>query len=443
MPDFPEFEDCQGCKKPRVRPQVQLFEIPTCPDQVDDSDNTPCSTKPRYYSRLTRDFVLPAPGQVASMYVCDADLFTSCSQWVGVCNVGDQTGLSAAFLRILSVKGKILQVYNGCSSTNPVIDNPITGTVFKSGTSIYPAPPSWCSAQFDKFISDAITNADGLVVTAILAALAASDEICFSSVPALVSGDDSEVGIFGGIIEGGKQCLRFLNNIITGSVGTTFCFPQIPPTSDTPEVISGSNVPKNYIYLTEAGCMARGRQVAQECNSANDYNPLITNATIRKIWICDQDGNRKNAIPSASGQALVSFKDTDAVFKWRIQSLINWILLGNITLFNAEARGISALGIQNMGTVPVGAGSILIGFDATLSSSTGDNETVILVANGVTIGGVGWVGAGLTSFQQNTTQEAWVPADPTTPGNINWSGSAAGGTTGASLSLIARILAWQ
>lgn len=425
MPDVPEFQDCEGCGKTRQNPKVELFHVPSCPEGLEDT-TVPCNTTPKFYSNLTRDFVLPAPGQVVKVYVCDGKLFAGC-QWLGICNPYDSTGKSAAFLRIISTAKNALTVYNGCSPTNPIVDNPEVGTSFPQGTPIYPAPPRWCSAQFNKYISEAIANSDGQVCTAILGCLADSDQICFSSVPNLISGDGAELSLFGGLIAGAKAtCMRFLDKITTGSTGTTLCFPNVPTFTDDPDE---DGHPKTLVYFSPVTkCLGSGAPVGQSCVDALNFDPATQK--INKIWICAQVGDsvkQRLLVPSAANQSLVSFLD-GSVLRWQLG-------LGR-TVFDIQARAVAigpganpvtagASFTFNLGgnAVPAGASELIVFMQVKITTADG-------IAFTSDINGAHGLDMALTSVpnSQQFVESAQLSV-PITNGNVvtvNYTGASSG-----------------
>lgn len=432
--DFPEFEECAGCNSPKQLPKIEMFEVPSCPDSVDDDPSTSCDPKPKFFSRLTRDFTLPAPGQVVKMYVCDADLFTECGEWVAVCNKQDKTGKSIASLRILSARGKVLTVYNGCSSTNPVVDNPEVGTTFSSGTPIFPTPPRWCSAQFKQYMSDAINASDGQVCAAIKKCLSNSTEICFSSIPDLIESDSSELSLLGGFIkESAKKCLRFLDKIITGSSGQTLCFTSVPSTDDTPETDGeGNKVPKHLAYFLKDGCIMKGAAVGQSCADSLNFDP--TNQKINKIWVCAQVGDsviQKLVVPTQIGQALVAYQD-GSIYRWRLRG-VSWNWTGNpeILIYDGAPSGLAAALANNFGmpNVPASAIELLIFTRILAQSATGDNIDWALAANGIFIMSGGLNAGNSDSFQAPDSEQSVIPGNGTV--GINFTSSSAspsGGT---------------
>jgi hypothetical protein len=270
-----------GCQTP----VIQIPVAQTCAEAQAQSSLGPCeSFKGKFYDKSIEPFVFPKVGNIGSLMVCEASLWST-HQFVGIAIGNSQY----AFLRIVGTGQNALKVLNGFvkdDSSKDIAGNPEPGTVIPQGSVLFPSPPMGGSEQLQlQFMQMLETYGSNGVIKI----LKESSDISFINTEEL----DTDVDYRGAYIFGGDwitNALRKIKKIFTGQGGRTLCFPDVGTTTDENVVVDGTPVKKYLAYFDEKKCLKRGKEVKQaisnhrlyDIRSVNITNALNTPITV--VW---------------------------------------------------------------------------------------------------------------------------------------------------------------
>lgn len=273
------------------------------------------STKGKLYDILIEDFIVPEIGREAYIKVCDGTRWKK-DQFIGV-NLG--ASKIAAF-KITEVGNKKIRVLNGCdkSGDNGILGNPEKGSTIKTGSVMYPVPPTGCESGLALQILNVIQTSG---TDAIVELLANREDICFTSVKE--SAEDEEVHLFGGTRPDCdcapeasiSSCLRKIVKIFTGQGGKTLCMPEAASV-----VFSGD---KRVAVFDENKCLKRGPTYADLLNCETDQQ-LDEDGQANSIMACSA-GVRSGFEAWAKNLALTTVEvddpdsddPNDKIFVWK------------------------------------------------------------------------------------------------------------------------------
>lgn len=270
-----------GCETP----VIQIPVAQTCAEAQAQSSLGPCeSFKGKFYDKSIEPFVFPKVGNIASLMVCEASLW-SAHQFVGIAIGNSQY----AFLRIVGTGQNALKVLNGFvkdDSSKNIAGNPEPGTVIPQGAVLFPSPPQGGSEQLQlQFVQ--MLEAYGS--NGVIKILKESSDVSFINTEEL----DTDVDYRGAYIFGGDwitSALRKIKKIFTGQGGRTLCFPDVGTTTDENVVVDGTPVKKYLAYFDEKKCLKRGKEVKQAISNHRVYDirsvdiTTALNTPITVVW---------------------------------------------------------------------------------------------------------------------------------------------------------------
>lgn len=304
--------DCGcGCQE-SVQQFDRVYVNDPCMQNADAASVNGCqSTKGYLYDKLTDQFVVPAVGKEAYLFVCEANRW-QVGQFIGI-NMG---GNKIAAFKITKRGNKKLLVLNGCdkSGVNAIFGNPDVGSIIPKDSVAYPIPPTGCESDLAAKIIETLTQ---FGTDAVIKLIADSPSFCLTNVPEI--SEDEEVHLFGGTRpdcdcapEGTiSSCFRKLLKIITGNAGRTLCFPEIPETNVNP--ING--VAKRLALFDNNQCLKKGPTI-EEFQSCGTYQDAGNNS-VDAVNVCI-NGVSSTLVPT-DGATLVGetfTEDGESKVRW-------------------------------------------------------------------------------------------------------------------------------
>jgi hypothetical protein len=302
---LPEYTGCSSCGDSVI------------PDQ-DTSCNDCESTSGKLYDKLKVQFTLQKAQTESKIYVCDAARWSSC-MWLAVCGGGK---IAALKITGFSLTNNTLTVFNGCQGAD-VPNQPTSGTTFDEGSVIYPIFPR-CDDPSVSFCARVASCVSSL------------ESICFTKVPE-ADVDIENHHLFAGTYGEGQEtsgdvgfwasCLRKLKQVYAGMFGRTFCFLNIPTTTDADTIVGETTYRKYFVYYDSHNkCIKRGPAVGEStiCN-ASSLDLEDDEYKFDKVIVC-KEGVKKSLTPIC-GYTLVAKNNDAGSTYWAYEKLKNFEIL--------------------------------------------------------------------------------------------------------------------
>lgn len=293
------------------------FEAATYPGYKEATGARGCvSNKGKFFDLTLEDFIVPEVGREAYLKVCDGSLWKA-KQYIGVFY-----GSNFAAFKITEVGTGSLKVLNGCdrSGDNPFIGNPDKGTNIPAKSILCAIPPTGCSSDLTLRIVDVLTTRGA---PAILDILANSEEICFTSAPAVA--EDEEVHIFGGTKPdcdcapdaSVSSCLRKIIKIFTGQGGRTLCMPEVAT------INLASAEERRVAVFDENDCVKKGPTYS-DLKSCENADPHAKDVVFDAVNGC-LDGVSIGLTPSDKYMELTTIEVDDPDSEDEDDKIIRWV----------------------------------------------------------------------------------------------------------------------
>lgn len=253
----------------------------------------PENTSGKFYDITTEQFVVPSVGKEVYLHLANAHLWHT-NIWIVINLINNKY----AIFKITEIGNTRIKILNGLDKTgdNPVIGNPVPGTVIPKGSTFYTVIPQGVDNEFSTRVIN-VLNTTG--VDAVIQLLAESNQIAFTNTP-VVSDADGDVHLFGGTrpdcpCESGasvRSVFRKILNIITGQSGNTLCFPNVVVTSS--EQVAEKPV-KRMAVFDENGCLKKWISIS-DINSCSPLSALPIDTQFQTLIGC-KDGVMTKLLP--------------------------------------------------------------------------------------------------------------------------------------------------
>jgi hypothetical protein len=235
---------------------IQIPVATTCSEAQAQSANGPCeSFRGKFYDKSIEPFVFPKSGNIGSLMVCEASLWSK-HQFVGIA-IGNS---KYAFLRIVETGQNALKVLNGFvkdDASKKIYGNPEAGVVIPEGAVLFPCPPI---GGADQLQLEFMALLEQYGVDGVIKILRESDQVSFEATEELDTDPDYKAAyLFGGSWLSDK--LQKIKRIWTGQGGRTLCFPEVATTTEANVTVDDVSIPKRFAYFDEKDCLKKGAPV--------------------------------------------------------------------------------------------------------------------------------------------------------------------------------------